>query len=1409
MTLDGTGAAPRGPQEEILRGLFAEVLDVPDVGADDNFFALGGTSMLAVRMVNRIRAVLGVRIGVRTLFRSQTAAALARHLDGEQPARRPVARVAPRPPSVPLSSGQRGLWFLDRLEGPSATYNVPVVTRIEGVVDEEALAAALGDVVARHEALRTLFGERDGEPASRVLPPDQARTGLPVTACTPDGLPAAVAAAEAHVFDLTAELPLYAELFTTAPDRSVLVLVAHHIACDGWSVSRLGRDLSVAYAARRRGRAPQWQPLPVQYADFALWQRAWLDEESVPGSAAARALAHWRTALRELPEELPLPADRARPARAGSAYGTLRLPVGEPTRAGVKRLARAGHATELMVVQAALATLLTRMGAGTDIPLGTVVSGRGDEALDEVAGFFVNTLVLRTDTSGNPAFGELLARVREADLAAFRHQDLPFDRLVEELQPPRSLARHPLFQVMLSWAYGGDLGLDLAGATCVTDRARAQGAKFDLEFAFDERPDEDLLELSLTYSSALFDESTARTLGERLLRLLDRAAAAPDRPVGELDLLADAELTQVTRQWQGAVRPSAPGSLVTAFDARAATAPDATAVIDTGTTLTYAELAARAERLAGRLVAAGVSADAPVPLLMERSADLVVAQLAVLKAGAAYLPLHAAHPVTRMRAAVEEAGSPVLLVDEAFRGHPATAGRHTVLTVGAPAADDATHPAGLPDVHPDQLAYVMYTSGSTGEPKGIGTTHQGVLDLARDACWGLGPGDRVLFHAPHAFDAATYEIWVTLLSGGCVVVAPPGATDGDALAGLIDRHRITHVHLTAGLFRTVAEDHAGCFASVREVLTGGDAVSGQAVDRVRAACPDTVVRALYGPTETTLCVTQTSWQPGERAGGRVTLGHPMDNTRTYVLDEALRPVPAGVPGELYLAGAGLARGYTGRAALTAERFVACPFGGPGERMYRTGDLVRWDAHGRLVFLGRADDQVKIRGFRVEPAEVEAALSALPGVGQATVAVREDRTGDKLLVGYVVPDPAGPPVDTTALRARLADRLPDYMVPAALMTLDALPLTANGKLDRRALPAPRFAAADGGRAPRGPRESVLCRLFAEVLGIPQVGIDDGFFELGGHSLLATRLAHRIRSALGVDVGVPDVFRAPTVAGLSALLDKGTDGEGLGEVLTFRAEGERTPVFLIPAANGLSWCYAALLRHIPAGHPVHALQDPRLTADRAPGPRTVRELAAGYLERLREIRPNGPYILAGWSFGGTVAQQMAVDLAVRGAAPALLVLLDAFPGDVLGWGTSLDAGALVPLALDGITAPEPPYEGGLPGAAALAAALRAAGSALGSLDDRTVGTLLRIAQHNVRALAEHRPGRYPGQVLFLDAAAPKHPAGPASEVWHPLLGGRVDSYAVACDHTGIVTADALAEAGPVIEAALKATEPLESP
>ncbi len=1028
----------------------------------------------------------------------------------------------------PTSSAQRRLWFLHKLGVPGATYDLPLVTRIRGELDREALAAALGDVVARHEILRTVYVERDGEPMQRILPAEQAATPIGLTRCAPHEAGPALAKACGHPFDLSAGPPVHAELLELVPGTEhVFVLNIHHIATDGWSMGPLARDMAEAYAARRRGLAPQWEPLPLQYADFALWEHEGFD-------GLKDQLDYWRSALAGLPQELPLPVDRTRPARSSHRGGSevVRAPSG--LAGAIRDLARSHGVTVFMVAQAAVAALLTRLGSGTDIPLGTVVAGRGDEALDDLIGFFVNTLVLRTDTGGDPTFAELLSRVRTADLAAFERQEVPFEHLVRELQPARSLSRHPLFQVMLSWNGGGDRGLRLAGLDCEPVAPPMEWSKFDLEFDFTEESDGAGLRVEVGYFRDLFDADTARAMGETLMRLLAQFTADPGLRLDSAELLGDRERRRVVREWASPLPPAPPRSLTALLEERIRRSPAAVAVEAGEVRLTYRELDARTERLARVLVDRGVGTETLVPVVMDRSADLLVALLAVLRAGGAYLPVHTSYPATRMREVIDRAGSPVLLADPAWAGHEALAAHPSVLVVDGAGARPAGAQVPWPRSHPGRLAYVMYTSGSTGEPKGIAITHQGVADLALDPCWEMGDRDRVLFQAPHAFDGSTYEIWAPLLAGGRVVVAPPGDLDAEGLRRLIARHGLTKLSLTAGLFRVIAEDVPEAFRGLAEVTTGGDVVSPGAVSRALRACPGLTVRTTYGPTETTLCVTQLPLTDAEEVSASgVPLGRPLDDTRLYVLDDGLRPVPAGVPGELYIAGAGMARGYLGRPGATAARFVPDPYGErPGEVMYRTGDLVRRTAHG-LHFLGRTDDQVKVSGFRIEPGEIEAALVTAPGVRQAAVVVREDRPGDKRLVGYLVPAP-GEVVDRTAVRALLAERLPEYMVPSALVALDVFPLTANGKLDRAALPVPEHHGDAAHRAPSTDAERALCALFAEILGVERVGVDDSFFDLGGHSLLATRLANRVRATLEAELPVHVIFQTPTVARLAERL-----------------------------------------------------------------------------------------------------------------------------------------------------------------------------------------------------------------------------------------------------------------------------------
>ncbi|WFE98047.1 non-ribosomal peptide synthetase [Micromonospora sp. WMMD987] len=1125
-------AVARTARQEVLCQLFAAVLGVPEVGVDDDFFDLGGHSLLATRLVNRVRGVLGVDVGVRDLFANPTVAALEPRLTTGT--RRPPVTVAVRRPDpLPLSFAQRRLWFLHSVQGPSATYNVPVTTRITGRVDVPALRAAVDDLVARHEVLRTVYVEVDGEPTQHVLPVAPGLVEF-IHQRVPDAerQEEAVRAASARAFDLARETPLTVRLVSRddLADEHLLVVNLHHIAGDGASMGPLGRDLADAYAARVDGHEPDREPLPVQYADYTLWQRDLLGDADDPGSELRRQLDHWGTVLAGLPDELPLPTDHPRPAHPTHHAGRIDLTIPTHTHTTLRTIARTHDATLFMLIQTAIATLLTRLGCGTDIPLGTVVAGRTDDTLDNLIGFFVNTLVLRTDTSGNPTFTDLLHRVRDTTLTALDHQDLPFDRLVAHLQPTRTLARHPLFQVALSRADRTPTSTPLPGLETAPEPTRLAVAKFDLDFTVADEPVDADLQITLTFATDLFTTATAAALGERLVAILQQVALRPAIPVGSLDVLTTRERRQLHAEADDP--PVVPCSVVAAFDEQAARTPDAPALTEGGVTLSYAELRDRAERLARTLRANGVGDETPVPVLMQRSVDLVVAFLAVLKAGGAYLPIHTAYPVQRMRAVAADTASPVLLVDDSFQAHELAnderaAGR--VVLTGTPRDADAAVP--LPPVHPQQLCYVMYTSGSTGEPKGIQITHQGVVDLVRDPSWALHAGDRILLHSPHAFDASTWELWGPLLHGGTVVVAPPDAVAAAVLQRLVRTHGITRLSLTAGLFRVVADELVDVFRELDEVTTGGDVISARAVARTVEHCPDTVVRTTYGPTEMTLCVTQYPWRHGEDVPATVPLGRPMAYTGVHLLDRRLQPVPAGVPGEIYLAGSGTARGYLRQPGTTAARFVADPFGPPGGRLYRTGDLARWNTDGSLLFLGRTDDQVKVRGYRIELGEIENALTGRDDVRQAAVVVREDQPGDKRIVAYLVP--TADPVDPVVLRRDLGARLPDYMVPGAFVTMTALPVTANGKLDRKALPAPTHTPG-AGAGPRTARQEVLCRLFADVLGLPEVGVDDDFFDLGGHSLLATRLVNRVRTALGVEVGVRQLFENPTVGALEPWL-----------------------------------------------------------------------------------------------------------------------------------------------------------------------------------------------------------------------------------------------------------------------------------
>ncbi|WP_078535445.1 amino acid adenylation domain-containing protein [Streptomyces pristinaespiralis] len=1396
------GRAPRTVREEILCGLFAEVLGTERAGIDDNFFDLGGHSLLATRLISRIRTALGAEITLRDLFEAPTVAGLGERLDQASGAR-PALTPAERPERLPLSYAQRRLWFLGRLTGGDPGYNMPVGLRLSGTLDTAALTAALADLVARHETLRTVFPEGDdGSPHQLVLDPGAARPALHPRDTTQDDLATELAAAARHCFDLTTELPLRATLFRLAEDEHVLLLLLHHIAGDGWSLAPLARDLVTAYAARRDGHAPDFAPLPVQYADYTLWQHALLGDENDPDSTISRQSAHWKDALAGLPEEIQLPADRPRPATPAHRGEAVFRTLDADLHRELLHLARTGGASLFMVLQAAVAAVLTRHGAGTDIPLGSPIAGRTDDALDDLVGFFVNTLVLRTDTSGNPTFRELLDRVREFDLAAYAHQDVPFEKLVEDAAPGRSLSRHPLFQVLLALQNTPEAVLELPGLTARPEVVTLGAAKFDLTFNLAERhgPDGEPhgIDAVLEYSTDLFDRTTAEALTDRLITFLRAVAADPGRTVADVPILDADDHARVLTGWNDTDHPrgrrTADACLPRRIAEQAARTPHAVAVTEAGGTLiTYSELDARANRLARHLIRRGVTAETRVAVLAERSAQLVVTTLAILKAGGVYVPLHTGYPVDRMRHVLADTEAALLLTDT---HHAATAAR---LDTPALTVDEDTtageQDTTAPDVtvRPDQLAYIMFTSGSTGTPKGIGITHRDAIALAADRCWDLDTGSRVLMHSPYAFDISTFELFAPLLAGGRIVVAPRGDIDAAVLQRTLAAHGVTSLLLTAGLLGVIADEAPEVFTGVKDVWTGGDVVSPTAVRRVLEACPGTVVKTLYGPTETTLGCTWLPFTDPRRIPPAVPIGRPLDNTRAYVLDERLRPVPPGVTGELYIAGAGLARGYWDQSARTAERFTADPhahlFGDTGGRMYRTGDLARRDADGVLHFCGRADQQVKIRGFRIEPGEIETALAAHPDVTRAAVVARPGRAGDKVLVAYLVTAPdAG---DTTAeqLRAGLETQLPDYMVPAAFVALPALPVTPNGKLDRDALPEPDWGGG-AGRPPRGPREEILCGLFAEVLGAPRVGTDDNFFELGGHSMLATRLVGRVKTVLGADIGVRTLFEAPTVAALAARIDGADTGhDPFGVVLPLRTGGSRAPLFCVHPAGGFGWVYSALLRHTDREQPLYALQA-RGLARPEPLPDDIDAMARDYAEQIRKTVPEGPYEILGWSFGGLVAHAVAARLQAEGAEVSLLAVLDGYPDAYDGTEHEVGEEQVLAILLNAAGVDRAQAFGDAPlQRAAVLEKLRDSGSALGNLDDDAVGRMVTVFLNNTRLIQNFRPRRFTGDMVFFAAAAGHHDPALTPGNWRPYVTGRIEEHHLDTDHAGLARPEAL--------------------
>ncbi|MFD6389773.1 amino acid adenylation domain-containing protein [Nocardia sp. NPDC060259] len=1494
------GPAPTDSVERLVGTVIAGLLGVESVGVDDDFFALGGNSLLAAQLGARLAAATGKHVPVRTVFDAPTVARLAvavRHLSKTAP-RPPVTRRG-RPASLPLAPAQQRLWVLNRLDHRSPADNIALAVRLRGPLSVAALGAAFDDVVERHEPLRTLYLDEDGVGSQHILPIDRARTALATVPLQAAELTAALAEFGTDGFDLTTELPLRTRLFALGEDDHVLAVVVHHISADGWSLGPLLRDLLGAYTAHLRqtgcrrasfptagtsadpalaagvvpeadrvpgaGSAPEarrvlaadsvpgagrvlaadpaaeadpapeadWArgesgplaralaPLPVSYVDYALAQWDWITHDN--GAAMLDGqLRYWRARLAGLAPRLELPVDRPHPPVASGRGAVSTFEFDAELTARIRRIAVAHGATQFMVLHAILAVALARSGGGADIAIGTPVAGRAGPELDDLVGMFVNMVVLRMTVDPADPFTALLTRARDIDLGALANADIPFERVVEALDPPRTRAHHPLFQVVLTAATdAGTVGTDLGGLTVEPVDPVESPAKFDLQLTMSD-PAAATIGVAITYATDLFDRDTIDQLVHTVERITRAVTANPSAAVGDIDLID--ETGPVAVRAPASHRPDQ-RTLGDLFDLAAHRHRNAVAIRAGETTVTYGELDDRSAALARELVAAGAGPERRVAVRIPRSADLVVAIVGVVRSGAAYVPVDPDYPPDRIDYLLADA-RPVCVIASGL----------TVHGVDEPGQGSVARTEPVRSARAENVAYVIYTSGSTGAPKGVAVEHRQVVALLERTRRVLSTRSTdvwALFHSV-AFDFSVWELWGALTTGATLVVIDKDtARSPEQLRELLVRERVSVLGQTPSAFAGLDDADAratGARLALRSIVFGGEALDPRRlsawIGRHGASGPALV--NMFGITETTVHVTHTRIATGAHTRAGSPVGRPLDGFTVQILDDRLRPVPTGVVGEIYVAGAQVTRGYLRRPGLTATRFVANP-GSVGGVLYRSGDLGRWTREGTLEHFGRADRQVKIRGFRIEPAEVEVALLDCPGVGAAAVVVRDDPATGPQLVGYVVPGgrkgaitgggngaiiDAGnsavtdggnsaitgggyTPLTGSGVRAQLRDRLPEHQVPAAVVVIDALPLTANGKLDLGRLPSPAFSSDRAYRAPRGPVEQRIAAVFAELLGRDRVGADDSFFDLGGNSMVATRLVARLRSELPAEVALAWLFSDPSPAGLARRIAEDTGEESaLAPVLALRARGSGAPLFCVHPVVGLSWSFAGLSTELDC--PLYGVQSPAIVED-APPPESIDALAADYVTRIRAVQPHGPYRLLGWCVGGVIAHAMAVRLQDLGEQVDVLAMLDSFVGDV-GYRSEapVTVGDLLGQFGTEHELATPVTDFTPEDAVALVSNLP------GPFDELTEERVHRLFAGILHAQvigAAHRPRVFHGDLLFFTADRDDRGEGRAAGAWRDHIAGNIRDVAVDATHWDITGAAALRTIGPVLAAALE--------
>jgi nonribosomal peptide synthetase DhbF len=1337
-------------------------------------------------LVSRIRATLGVEMQPALLFEWPSVAQLSPRLSKREKSRVALVKQQ-RPERLPLSYAQQRLWFLDRLGGGSREYNIPAALRLRGALDQRALEKAINAVVQRHEILRTHFEEIEGEAVQVIAA--QVRLALAVEDLSglederqKEEVKLALARQWEERFDLERGPLLRVKLMKLGEEEHILLRTFHHIVYDGWSDGVFHWELMELYEAFRRGEENPLPELQVQYADFTLWQRQWMKQEWLAGE-----LGYWKQQLAGIPEGLELVTDSKRPAVQTFAGGLVRGKVSGEVTGKLKQWSRKQQATLYMTMLSGLGVLLARYSGQYDIVVGSPIANRQEAELEGLIGFFVNTLVMRVKADGGKSFEEMVGEVKRTALEGYQHQDVPFERLVEELAPQRSLNRTPLFQVVFAYQSAPPVEEEREEEESLRMEAVEENeirVRFDLEIHVGEQDGE--IRTDWIYNRDLFAPWRIQQMARHYRVVLEAVAANPQLEIGNIDLLDVNERKQILEEWNRTHRHYPHIACLTKLvEEQAECSPGAIAVTCQGEDLNYRELNDRANRLARYLIQQGVEPETRVGICVERSVEMVIGLLGIWKAAGAYVPLEPTYPDDRLKLIVKDAEIRFLVTGRQFADRYSDQPSLQLIHLDKDwEAIAQQSPENLQaQLTPDHAAYVIYTSGSTGKPKGVVVTHRSLHNLfnAVDENLHFNPSDVwTMFHS-YAFDFSVWEVWGALIYGGRLVIVPYlVARAPEEFCDLVYKEGVTILSQTPSAFQHFMTAHEaldlGKKLKLRAVIFGGEKLEFQGLKKWFAQYGDGLPQMInmYGITETTIHTTYqrvTRKNLVESSGSLI--GGPLANYRIYVLNEHLKPAPVGVRGELYIGGEGVARGYLNLPSLTAERFVPDPFARPGSRMYRTGDLARWNKDGNLEFGGRADQQVKIRGFRIELGEIEAALKAYPEVAQAVVIAREGRSGEKQLLGYVVPSPEAT-IDPATLRHRLARVLPDYMVPAAIVELDKVPLTGNGKLDVRALPNPEFQASKSYRPPRTAQEETLCSLFNKVLGLEHVGIDDNFFEIGGHSLLAIHLVSRIRATLGLELSIRNLFEAPTVAGLAARMANPILADPYEVILPIRTSGSRLPLFCIHPGLGLSSGYSALLQHIDSSQPIYGVQNRGLN-DPGPLPGSIAEMGGEYLVHIRKLQPHGPYYLLGWSFGGCVAQAMASLLEKAGEEVGLLALLDSFPADRYEQTENY-----VNEYVQGMVAANPD----------VASLIR----------PDQYNRLNEIVSNNIRLQLLPQSFSYSGDaVLFV--ATTEHDQQMLADLWRPHIRGEIKTLAVACGHLEMLQPEPIAQIGKLLSTELK--------